>query len=421
MADFASNDPMAIQETTYPEEVGETTLDIYNRPEEFYGNNGPAIAVGDASLDQADATILVGLQVWSSHSPWRIAAGWSAIAGVLSMGLLTNLWDWQSLLNWQVFVLAFLLIDPLWGSIWRFAWGRDGLLPLNNAQHGSRFWAPYLKSDSPAGRLLGIATGTEEPSEEFEKRADDSSNGIPKSEVFEDFAPTLFRVGLPTVLLSLGIAATLHSSAIWLTGIVIILTVFGWLGRRTWGNPSTILQIVVTISLPWILAVYLLQDQLSQEQLAFAGFDVRQFYSFCLVGLWTLHCLGIALARRSAVIAQAQSGDGLTETTAQQYNAIEPQVVQPQYARSGFGVNNFSQWVANFSKQPAAPLLILADVGIIILFLVLREPLWLAILAPLWLPTWFAYHQGAPVDRQPIWRLAAFLISAIAVGQTPLL
>lgn len=420
MAEFASNDPMGIQETIYTEGADETTLDIYGRQEELHGNHGPTIAVGDASLDQADATILVGLQVWSSHSPWRIAAGWSAIAGVLSMGLLTNLWDWQTLLNWQVFVLAFLLIDPLWGSIWRFAWGRDGLLTLNSAQHASRFWVPYLQSDSPAGRLLGITASTEEPSEGTGKRAGEPSNNIPKSEGLDDFAPTLFRVGLPTVLLSLGIAATLHSSAIWLTGAVIIFTIFGWLGRRTWGNPSTVLQVIVTILLPWILAVYLLHAQLSQDQLAYTGFEVRQFYSFCLIGLWSLHCLGIALARRSSVIAQTQPDDNAAAPTAQQYSAIERQVAQPEYVPPRFGINNFGQWVANFSKQPAAPLLILADIGIIILFLVLREPLWLAILAPLWLPTWFAYHQGAPVDRQPMWRLAAFLISAIAVGQTPL-
>lgn len=418
MAESASYNPLALQESGYSEQVDAKTVDPQNSFRQTLPLTHGTVR-GDNNLDHADATVLAGLQVWSSHSPWRIAAGWSAIAGLLSTGLLTNLIDWQSFLDWRLLALMLLLVDPLWGSIWRFSWGRDGLLPLRRQQNASRFWMPYLRPDSPAGRLLGMTTRVSSQRNDNAVSFDGHRAGTEHGE-HEDFAPLLFRVGLPTVLLSLGVAATLHSVAVWFTIIIVACTLFGWLGRRTWGNPSTILQVIVTISLPWILVITLVHDQLSTEQIAATGFEARQIYSICLLILWTVHCLGIALARRSSRTIQQQSESSKAAYDREVQSAIEPYMHQESLTIAVPDISNYGRWVAKFSSQPSGALLIIADIGMVILMLSMREPLWLAILTPLWLPTWLAYHQNQPVDRQPIWRLVAFLLSAFVVGQTPL-
>jgi hypothetical protein len=58
-----------------------------------------------------------------------------------------------------------------------------------------------------------------------------------------------------------------------------------------------------------------------------------------------------------------------------------------------------------------------ADIGIGVLLIIAQTPLWLALLAILWLPTWLAVYQRRSLRRQQIWWLAAMLISALALGQ----
>ena len=46
---------------------------------------------------------------------------------MLALGLVEQ---WAEL-DWKMLVLLWLLVDPLWGAIWRFAAGRAGALQLS--------------------------------------------------------------------------------------------------------------------------------------------------------------------------------------------------------------------------------------------------------------------------------------------------
>src|SRR5689334_22757695 len=60
-------------------------------------------------------------QIWLGQFPWRPTAAWAVVAALFSIGLMTRRLD----LNWQTAALLLLLVDPLWGSIWRLAAGRS--------------------------------------------------------------------------------------------------------------------------------------------------------------------------------------------------------------------------------------------------------------------------------------------------------
>lgn len=63
--------------------------------------------------------------------------------------------NWQSLWGeWRTILLVLVLVDPLWGSIWRLAAGREELLPLQTKVTPHLVWLPYLKPGSPAARLF---------------------------------------------------------------------------------------------------------------------------------------------------------------------------------------------------------------------------------------------------------------------------
>ena len=62
-------------------------------------------------------------------------------------------------------------------------------------------------------------------------------------------------------------------------------------------------------------------------------------------------------------------------------------------------------------------LLAVADVGLGILLVVAKAPLWLALLSLLWLPTWLCIYRGYPLRSVTLWWLLSMLVSAAAVGQ----
>ena len=68
----------------------------------------------------------VNAQFWLDRLPLRITAGWSMLAALLATGLL-----WRPpTIAWSSLVLLWLLVDPIWGSIWRLAAGRTESLTL---------------------------------------------------------------------------------------------------------------------------------------------------------------------------------------------------------------------------------------------------------------------------------------------------
>jgi hypothetical protein len=164
-------------------------------------------------------------------------------------------------LNWQALALLAILVDPLWGSIWRLAGGRRALLALPPADKDFApppgVTLPYLQPGSPAARLL----------------AGDHT----------DIWPSALRVGAPAVVLAVLVAALLGVYAIGLTLAVVVLAALGWTVRRTSGYSALLLQSIVAIGLPWLLTVQ--QTQQVQE-------DINWLPQLLLAGAWVLHQWG---------------------------------------------------------------------------------------------------------------------------------
>lgn len=188
----------------------------------------PPVAVTDA---EAAATGVINLQVWMDQAAWRPAGLWAFAAGLLASGALRE----AGSLNWQSLALLALLVDALWGSIWRLAGGRGALLALpprpgnGSSPEDAMFTLPYLQDGSPAARLL---------------RGDHT-----------DVWPSALRVGAPAALLALLVGALLGVYAFGLTLLVVVLAALGWTLRRSFGHPSLLLHSLVAVGLPWVLTV----------------------------------------------------------------------------------------------------------------------------------------------------------------------
>jgi hypothetical protein len=234
-----------------------------------YSHRGEASAPRDDGVTSAyvggfnpSASATLNAQFWFERFPWRPTAAWSAIAGLLALGYGASLADVWGSIDWRTLALVLLLADPLWGSIWRLASGRDELLPLRRQVMAQQFWLPYLTADSPAAHVMG-------------------RSGASASTVF----PLVFRVALPTVLLACAVALVLGLSALWMTGAVVLCGVLGWMNRRLWRRQTHLLHAAVTVALPWGLA-------LSQLGAVPRSVEVAWAWQWALLGLWTVHNWG---------------------------------------------------------------------------------------------------------------------------------
>ncbi len=177
-----------------------------------------------AQAQQTESGTLAA-QIWINAVPWRITAGWAALAGLLADGLL---WEWQSV-SFQRLILLWLLVDLLWGALWRLAGGRSQALALP-AGVAKTLQLPYLRSGSPAAQLLAL----------------DENNAL----------PYLFRIGAPTLTLACIVALALGNGALLLTLAAALIAALGWALRRTWQRPPLLLQALMTVGLPWLLVMW---------------------------------------------------------------------------------------------------------------------------------------------------------------------
>ncbi|MFZ1767977.1 MAG: hypothetical protein WAU00_02195 [Caldilinea sp.] len=194
---------------------------------------------------------LVNAQTWVDHSFWRPAALWAGIAGALSAGATLEGIDWR------VLALALILVDVLWGSVWRLAGGRAHLLPLSPRTLRQQVWLPYLQPGSPAARVF----------------ANDH----------QDLWPLVFRAGIPAILLALLVAAVLGVDALALTLIAVAITLLGWTARHTLQDVPVLLGSLMSIGLPWLLIM---------QQLAPTAAESVWGVSGVLVAMWVLHHWG---------------------------------------------------------------------------------------------------------------------------------
>ncbi|MEZ4860797.1 MAG: hypothetical protein R3C14_05795 [Caldilineaceae bacterium] len=200
-------------------------------------------------------------QFWLEQFPWRPTAAWATIAGLLAVALEPQ----GGSVDWRTIVLLLLLVDPLWGSIWRLAAGRDELLPLQHKVMPRPVWLPYMKAGSPAAQLF---------------------DGD-----YVRAMPLLFRVGLPSLILAGALAVVLTPVALWMTLLVFGLSVIGWITRRALHSTTSLLHSLVTITLPWLLTLSLFGQQLTD----------RDWVIHCtLIIFWTLHNWGEGRNLRAA-------------------------------------------------------------------------------------------------------------------------
>ncbi len=271
----------------------------------------------------------LAVQVWIDAVPWRVAAGWAALAGLVAAGVLA---EWQSV-DVQRVVLLWVLVDPLWGALWRLVGGRSQVLALPTGA-ATTLRLPYLQQGSPAAQLFTL----------------EGNNAL----------PYFFRIGAPTLALACIVAFASGRTALLLTLAAALTAALGWAWRRTWQRPPLFLQALVTVGLPWLLALW------EADRMAANGFG---FPSFFLGLLWTVHhwgeLRGLCLAEDRAALA----------------------------------------------------LLGLADAGIVVLLILAQTPFWLPVLAILILPTWLAVVRRQPLGGCNVWWLSALFVSALAVGQ----
>lgn len=269
-------------------------------------------------------------QFWMGQSLWRPSALWAAVAGLIAGGALGVL---QSI-HWQELALLCLLVDLLWGAIWRLSGGRDHLLPLRSQPGSVQVRLPYLQADSPAAQLFRWNT--------------------------TDVWPWLLRVALPAVIVALLVAATMGKVALILTFCVTLLTATGWVMRRNFALPPALCQSLVTIALPWLLALW--RHGVTPQH---ALWNVQ----LTLLALWTLHHWG------------------------------EGRMTCLQ-----------NDWLGLI-------LLALSDIGLLLLMATERLPLWLAVLTFLMLPTWITILRYRSVQRLTFWWWMTMILSALAISQ----
>lgn len=269
---------------------------------------------------------IIDLRMWFDESPWRIAAGWSVLSAVLASGLSLDAVGPRV----PTLLLLFLLADPLWGSIWGLMSAPETLPTLHRSMQRGRVWLPYLRTGSPAARLLGM----DGPS----------------------ILALIYRVALPAIFLALAVSFLLHPIALWLTGVVVVVSTAGWLHQQIESIPVRLLYTLIAVFLPWVLVVLVL------------GRESNQVVQLLLAALWAVHLWGTQTFQ-----TRKQEGVGLAAIAVSQ---------------AGIGA----------------------------LLIGLRLPLWLVFVGVSFLPTWLAIYQDQPLERIRFWWLAAMLMSGLALG-----
>lgn len=285
---------------------------------EWYGNLPPS-------------TASINLQIWGGLALWRVTAGWVMIAALIaSGGALTS----ETMTLGSV-VLLWLLVDPLWGALWRLAGGRNHLLSLrtgdDQATTGEKLRLPYVGEDSPAAQLLSL----------------DESNAV----------PWLVRIAIPEAFVALLVSVALGMDAVVATLVVGGLAAAGWTWRRTLHLPPLLLHSIVLVLIPWLL---------------------------------TLLVVGVAEGAWSGLIALALI-----------------------WSLHGWGEAHLGVWGGN---RFGLALLAIAEVALAILLIVEKAPLFVPVIAILFLPAWLKSFRGEPLQGVSIWWLAALLVSAFAIG-----
>lgn len=314
------------QASRYPDYQVQSGPPYHSTGEREFGQEGSIHGEQQPPTFSSSATI--NTQFWLEQLPWRPTAAWSTIVALLAIG--SNL----STVDWRTVVLVLLLADPLWGSIWRLAAGRDEVLPLHSMGAAHKIWLPYLLPGSPAARLFDW----------------NQTHAL----------PLLFRVGLPSLLLSSAVALVLTPVAVWMTACVLLISILGWIIRRTIHSSTTFFQSLITITMPWLLTLTIFGADISDRQWVL---------HLILLTLWTLHNWGEGRNLRTVA-------------------------------------------------DPLGMLLLaIAEIGIIYLLVFLRAPFWVALLVILWLPTWLSLYYRRPVQHLGFIWLLAMVLSAWAVGQ----
>ena len=279
---------------------------------------------------QEQQPAVINGQIWIDQAPWRPAALWAVAAGLL----VTGLGNRPAPLDWREVLLLLLLADLLWGGIWRLAGGRTALPALPARSGDQAAWLPYLQAGSPAARLLG---------------ADHT-----------DLWTYAVRIGAPTALLAIVVAAVLGIPALVLTGVALVIATLGWTMRRTLQRRPILLAALMAVGLPWLLTLFQLQAPVT-------GADALA--PFALVTLWTVHHWG--------------------ELRATAY---------------------IHDWLG-------LALMGATEIALCLLLIVAQTPLWLAPIVLLLLPTWLVVQRRGALKRVRFLWLVAMLLSAAALGQ----
>jgi hypothetical protein len=208
------------------------------------------------------------------------------------------------------------------------------MLSLHLQAQMASLWLPYLQSGSAAHKMLGW-----------------DSSGV---------MPLLSRAAIPSVVIAMGLSAILGKSALVSTGIVIIVSTLGWISRRSLQQSPVLLQSIVTIALPWLLAAHQMTGEI------FSGAMLTSHT--VLIMLCTLHHWGEGRLLRSSV--------------------------------DTLGV----------------ALLALSEAAIFVMLLIRQTPLWLVLLVLFWLPAWLLIYRKASLERVNFWWLLAIFVSALAIG-----
>lgn len=194
------------------------------------------------------SSALLDARIWFELSPWRISAGWSLLAAALAAR------GGDVIISLQVLVLLFLLVDPLWGSMWGGLSTPNALPQIRQTILRYQLWLPYLTPGSPAARLFGL-----------------QGPGV---------LSILFRSVTPSVLVAFVVAFVIGMPAVWATLVVVCLSVGSWLHRQVPLVPVPVLHSLVAVAVPWILALMIF------------GIDPWNGPHWLLALLWTVHVWG---------------------------------------------------------------------------------------------------------------------------------